>query len=443
MSPEDLLAFKISLLKELQSASIKPFLFGTSLGEAISKLTEPSTQATAPETEPPVVSQVQLPAASTETPTTPCGSDVKESTLPPFAVSAAPGSDDSEMDASLLMSPSYNPPLLPSELGSLISLLFDPENMQWLRHSAVRKFITWRNERLAVTGIPGGGDSPHMHGGAPGITRALALQRQATAGSSSTAASPTRGSPAGSQMLVSSSRTLNTTTTTPFSPFNLSSAAIGAGLSDFTRARLRDHTLKEERLAQLQLQTWAADLQRNLTLEKRRYSDLAQGERAKWLLDRIGEEVRAGTVGVLDGSSLSTAVSKRRSVGDVAPWARTVAASARAERDLPRWARRHHRRRRSDLDLTDPLGVCAWQDSFYRGLSTSLRVIGNGMVVGAGLLAIAGAWYRVFGDGEAEFLALQHPEGSSWVNVGGQAPRWVGGLVARWLWGWGVEVRYV
>jgi hypothetical protein len=63
---------------------------------------------------------------------------------PPFAISSLPGSDSSEMDASLLMSESYSPPLYGSDLSQLIDGLFDPETMTWLKHLAAKKYLSWR-----------------------------------------------------------------------------------------------------------------------------------------------------------------------------------------------------------------------------------------------------------------------------------------------------------
>jgi hypothetical protein len=69
------------------------------------------------------------------------------SICPPFAVSSLQGSDPSEMDASLLMSESYSPPLHASDLPHLLNQLFDPENMSWLRHSAGRKYLSCRRRQ--------------------------------------------------------------------------------------------------------------------------------------------------------------------------------------------------------------------------------------------------------------------------------------------------------
>ena len=267
-----------------------------------------------------------------------------------------------------------------------------------------------------------------MHGGALGLARALQQQRHAL--SINPSPSTLRSNP------TSPSTTLvpRPATSAPLSPFNLSSSALGAGLSDFRAASLRDHAAHEEQQAALQLQAWAADLQARAAAERARYADLAAGARARWLLARVADEARAGSIDVPADTA-----------PDVAPWARRALAAPAADDDrLPAWARpargpgtRTRRRRRGALDAADPLGVVAWQE----GVAAALRVLGGGVLAGAAYVAAAAALYRAFG-GRAEFLAFEHPEGAGWVAVGGQAPRWVGALVARVLWG-AVEIRYV
>ncbi|KAF3012171.1 hypothetical protein E8E14_005998 [Neopestalotiopsis sp. 37M] len=71
-----------------------------------------------------------------------------DSTLPtaPYTVSSATGSDHDVMDASLLMSPDYVQPLASSELSFLISHMFSPSGSSWLRHSAAKKYLQWRDD---------------------------------------------------------------------------------------------------------------------------------------------------------------------------------------------------------------------------------------------------------------------------------------------------------
>ena len=245
------------------------------------------------------------------------------------------------MDASLLMSPSYSPPLVASELQALVNMLFDPETMQKLRHISARKFLQWR-ERVGsdaardlalITSAPATG---------MGIKDHLALARRNT--------SPARRS-----------------------PFNLSSSSasvgISNGLSDFSRARVRDHIAREERIAQVQLAKWAADLQRSLRQERSEYARLAEGERAKWLLKRVGEEATAGRLS--PASSLGGLWEQKR-----------IAADEDGLR-VPRWARGGE---------GDPLGVCGFADGVVRTGGWVLKALGGGVIVGAVWMVVLRAW---------------------------------------------------
>jgi hypothetical protein len=291
------------------------------------------------------------------------------------------------MDASLLMSPSYSPPLVTSDLEDLVSQLFDPENIAYLRHSAVRKFISWRrqkaSEAVAVAGSLGGGESIHM--GYPannslGIREHIALSRR------------TQFSSSPSQGLVQRERGHHhhrSLSPSSNSPFNMSSTAlIGTGLPDFTKARLRDHMLREERLAEVQMAKWASDLQRSYRSEKEAFAGVAKGERAKWLLERIGEEVYQGNIGALSEhveSQLPEWGLARRLEGSEGKRAR----SSRADLELPPWARGS--RYSSEL-ARDPLGLCMLGDGVAKVGEVVMKVLGGGVLVGAVWMAVVKAW---------------------------------------------------
>lgn len=212
LSPDQLRSLKANILSQLQQANIKPFLFGISSEEVLS-----SSQP-----------------------------------LPPFAVSTVTTSDDENMDASLLMSPDYVAPLLPTELSSLVTLLFDPDTVSWLRHSAAKKAVQRRNE----------GVSQHR-----GLPRSLSLQASGS----------------------------------------ILTPPIGA-TSSYALARITDHTQREEHLAQVRLSKWATDLQRSLHNERVRFEALARGERAVWLTERLNECVQDGTIVPINQNSHSTSV---------------------------------------------------------------------------------------------------------------------------------------
>jgi len=165
-------------------------------------------------------------------------------TAQPYAISSAPGSDHDNMDASLLMSPDYVQPLIPTELTKLVEQVFCQDGVSRLKHSAARKFIQWRN-------------SEH-------VSRPQALYRPLSLPS---------GQLPGSSALV-----------------------LRGESSAFVLAKTNDHIHREERLAQVRLANWAAELQRSLANERLRYEALANNERAAWLTERLNECVKDGSL---------------------------------------------------------------------------------------------------------------------------------------------------
>lgn len=159
----------------------------------------------------------------------------------PYAISNLPGSDHDTMDASLLMSPEYVQPLVSSELGTLVERMFCEHGASWLRHSAAKKYLQWKN--------------------ADNTSRPRALHR------------PLSG-PAGSP----------------------SSSVVATAPLTYSLARIADHTQREERMAQIRLANWASELSRSLANEKARYEAVARGERALWLTERLNECVKEGTL---------------------------------------------------------------------------------------------------------------------------------------------------
>jgi hypothetical protein len=161
----------------------------------------------------------------------------------PFAISTGPSKDLEAMDASLLMSPDYVQPLYKSDLPDLVQRIFNPDTISWLRHSSAKKLVQWRSSSTPVS-------------------RPQSLYRPLTSSSN------------GSQGMT---------------------APVGATTS-YALARITDHTQREERIAQVRLANWAADLQRSLFNERQRYDNLARSERAVWLTERLGECVQDGTI---------------------------------------------------------------------------------------------------------------------------------------------------
>lgn len=129
LSASETVALKTSVLARLQTSPVRPFLFGIALDDALLAaqglaVVHPASTSIEPE---------QYPFS---TPTF------------PHVVSSTSGPDNETMDASLLMSPDYVQPLLPSELTALVSQVFDPESITWLRHSAAKKMLTWRKRTI-------------------------------------------------------------------------------------------------------------------------------------------------------------------------------------------------------------------------------------------------------------------------------------------------------
>lgn len=191
-------------------------------------------------------------------------SEVKVMTTSPYTVSSTPGPDTETMDASLLMSPEYVQPLLPSELALLVQQIFEADVVAYLRHSAAKKLILWHTLHPQLSRVQ---------------TPAASYHAQSTPGS------PNLSSPSNSGVLVPLGSDLSLTTS-----------------NSYALARLADHTQREERLAQVRLSKWASDLQISLQRERERYERLVRGERATWLVEKIGEEVRHGRVAAVDNS---------------------------------------------------------------------------------------------------------------------------------------------
>ncbi len=166
-----------------------------------------------------------------------------------FTICSAPFDDNDNMDASILMSPDYVQPLIPSELATLVERVFDPENIACLRHLAAKKLI-------------------HAHG-------STIFSIPATVSMSNGSGSPTSKSP------LSASQTI---------------VSYPLGISTYRQALIADHTQQEEKLAQIRLAKWAGELQKSLQNERARYEAIARGERAVWLTEKLDECVKDGAL---------------------------------------------------------------------------------------------------------------------------------------------------
>ncbi|KAK2807553.1 hypothetical protein FQN50_005421 [Emmonsiellopsis sp. PD_5] len=261
----------------------------------------------------------------------------------PFAVSSANSNDDETMDASLLMSPDYVQPLVPSELNLLLEKLFDRDNLAWLRHLAAKK--------LAQTCIwhkppPAGPPAPSSKSGISGID-------------SSQFTSPL-SSVSPSQVLV---------------PY----PGAESGPPGYVMSRVADHTQREEHMARVRLAKWASDLQQSMRNERERYESLARGERAVWLTERLGECVSDGTL---------LPISQTPGF----PRFRTNADGQGESVIVRRPDGQKVRYRVAEISSVDPLGLIRWNDDIKRRGWILVQVIGSVGVVGGLALWIAKAW---------------------------------------------------
>jgi len=326
------------------------------------------------------------------------------------------------MDASLLMSPDYVSPLLPSELHILVEQLFEPDNIAWLRHSAVKKFLAWRRSHLDAGLGLGDGESMHMNAANQARTSSSMGPTSLSSMHSSTLSTP---SP--SQVLVPRFPRNNALHNPNANLADLSLSSLTAtSSSPYTRARLQDHQYREERLAQLHLAKWAQHLQTELRDEKRRFETLVRGERARWLLERVGDEVRAGNVTAADAAAANVNSEFDADESVKRPkwpllrhhtYSRSRKADADAEssekverRNLyASWATRGRYRASPSsssaaVDSRDPLGLCGVGDGLRRGAFMVVRVLGSMGLVGAVAVAVVRAWS---GQSVAQILGVQ------------------------------------
>lgn len=253
---------------------------------------------------------------------------------PPFTVCSAPSDDNENMDASLLMSPDYVQPLIPSELSLLVQQMFEKDVSACLRHFAAMKLV-------------------HAHRGS------LALTLPANFGRS--ASNTIYNGPAVSQISTGSPLGSSQTTVT-YAP----------GISPYVQARIADHTYQEEKLAQIRLAKWAGDLQRSLQNERTRYDAISRGERAIWLTEKLGECVNDGSL--------------------VPDQACALAAPSRKGTTETKSSPVYTPGRYGLLDAGDPLGLLKWNEAMKRRGWIAFQLVGSFGILGAMAVWAARTW---------------------------------------------------
>lgn len=279
----------------------------------------------------------------------------------PLAVSSALSSSDDDMDASLLMSPEYTQPFVQSDLQRLVSTIFDPSTVCYLRHSAARKFIQWR--RSTIDHPPSMSLNTIRPSSLPSTTPAQRTTRfyHQTTGTSIALSPPNNQSSLLTDILPSSAATTTTTTANTLTTHPLHTIPLAACLAD--------HTDRETRLAQVHLARWSADLQRALRNERRRFAALQQAERTAWLHDRLAECVEAEVVGEGGGRGGGGAIvpSQEKEGRAIGP---------------------------ARLDPRDPLGLLDWRERMLERGFVVVKMLG-----GVGMVGAVVVWcVRVFGE---------------------------------------------
>jgi hypothetical protein len=244
----------------------------------------------------------------------------RASATAPYAITSVNGPDLDTMDASLLMSPEYVQPLLPSELGMLVQHLFDIETVSYLKHAAAKKLLSWHATHPKLSRV----SSPSM---AASIQNSGLISPQLTSLTNSGVLIPQ-----GSEL------SLNTS-------------------NSYALARVADHSQREERLAQIRLSKWASELQLSLQRERERYEQMARTDRALWLLQKMGEEVREGHI-VTSDATTEHAIIRKEDAEKLSVRAGPV------------------------YQLHDPLGLLQWRHSMRTRGWLALQVVGSVGVLG-------------------------------------------------------------
>lgn len=364
LSAHDAIVLKTSIIARLQTTSIRPFFFGKALDDALLAVQGLS-----------VVNPLPTPASAAAAAA--CCVPTEASQYPfttptyPYTISSTLGPDSDNMDASLLMSPDYVQPLLPSELAALVKQVFDPESIAWLRHSAAKKFLAWRRR----TKLPG--DSfilQSLQQPRSPTTTSVGLNG-ATINTSATSSIFSATSPSGVLVPRSGSPFYASNLQSPFlaSSPSLANSEFLDHPGDFSLARYSSHAQGEQRLTEVRIAKWATDLQRSLRNERDRFEELQRNDRAKWLLERVGEEVSRGNIVASPGGSPR------------AEWAVVRHGDEKVSKVGQRYSKS------GGLDSRDPLGLCNLGDVVKRRSFVLVKVLGGMSVLGAVVVAIARA----------------------------------------------------
>lgn len=281
---------------------------------------------------------------------------------PPFAISSALMDDAEEVDASVLMSSQYIPPLVPSELAYLVDQLLDPDNIARMRHLSAVKFVLWRQHNLGTNiNIPRQNllHSPQFGHTIPSITSTgSALE-------------------APSNIILPHSTSSYYRSTSPCASDSSALSGSGIGTSAYALLHCDGHTAGEQPFRQVRLAKWAQDLQRSLQNERKRYQQMYAQVPPEWTSPTNSDNEKAliFTPSVDLPSHKAARPARGRLGGEIAI-----------------------------IDPRDPLGVLAFTQAFRRRGWLALQLAGGLGVLSAATWWVMRNWVEV-----QEWLALSGP----------------------------------
>lgn len=172
----------------------------------------------------------------------------------------------------------------------------------------------------------------------------------------------------------------------PFYPSNLQSPILASSTSlansealespgDFSLTRYGQLTQGDQRFSEIRIARWATDLQRSRRNERDRFEELQSNERAKWLLERVSEEVSKGTIVASPNA---------------APRAEWAMVRHGDEKKSPNIGQRYVKAM-VGLDSRDPLGLCNFSDELKRRSYVLVKILGGVSVLGAVVVAVTRA----------------------------------------------------
>lgn len=290
----------------------------------------------------------------------------------PYAVSCTNGDDC--MDASDLTASDYTLSSQPGDLSKLSQQLFEPDNIQRLRHYSAKKFLKWRRERHAM--------SLDIH-----KQELLALSMSQS--HSFSLAESEYGFP---DMGASSVYSIASGVLIP----HASSGFYGSPGFDPQAHAGSQNTLDRfvggkfpRPDSQVFIADWAQDLRRALNMERSRMTEMTS--RNTQVVDNLSL--------VKAKKSTEDHESRRTRCGDGA------------------------------ISTADPLGLLAIGDDFSRRGRLVLQVLG-----GCGIVATMAVWIVRNWDMVTEFLGIHHETHIPGYALVGSASRGSGGMFADWDW---------